>query len=211
MTEQTTTAHINIEKVEQMAAYYEAPAGFFDWLDLMKDLNSTHNPQSREDDEREAFEAWYASGWKHNGFQRTHCGGGYLIAAIEQAWQGWKARADLVGPQPTAAACDVLAERMRQISAEGWTPEHDDAHQHSELARAASCYAMGADLLHNGQHLSPPPAPLWPWSHEWWKPSEPRRMLVKAGALILAEIERIDRQQAGSPEGLNQPQQGGDQ
>ncbi|MNY70647.1 hypothetical protein D3C86_2088230 [compost metagenome] len=34
----------------------------------------------------------------------------------------------------------------------------------------------------------------WPWSEDWWKPSpEPRRNLVKAGALILADIERLDR------------------
>jgi hypothetical protein len=28
---------------------------------------------------------------------------------------------------------------------------------------------------------------------EWWKPTNRRRDLVKAGALILAEIERLDR------------------
>lgn len=33
----------------------------------------------------------------------------------------------------------------------------------------------------------------WPWHRVWWKPSTRRRNLVKAGALILAEIERLDR------------------
>lgn len=33
----------------------------------------------------------------------------------------------------------------------------------------------------------------WPWDASWWKPNARRRNLVKAGALILAEIERIDR------------------
>ena len=38
------------------------------------------------------------------------------------------------------AATDVLAERARQVSVEGWTPEHDDAHASGEMAGAASCY-----------------------------------------------------------------------
>jgi hypothetical protein len=85
----------------------------------------------------------------------------------------------------TKAAQDVLAERQRQISAEGWTPEHDDAHNNGELALAAGKYAGAA-----GGWTS---LVGWPWSQHWWKPGTPRRMLVKAGALILAEIERLDR------------------
>lgn len=34
---------------------------------------------------------------------------------------------------------------------------------------------------------------LWPWGAGWWKPSEPKRMLVKAGALVAAEIDRQER------------------
>jgi hypothetical protein len=37
----------------------------------------------------------------------------------------------------------------------------------------------------------------WPWSQDWWKPTNPRRDLVKAGALIAAEIERLDRATGG--------------
>lgn len=33
----------------------------------------------------------------------------------------------------------------------------------------------------------------WPFNQEWWKPTTARHNLVKAGALIAAEIERIDR------------------
>lgn len=80
----------------------------------------------------------------------------------------------------TQAAVDVLAERRRQIEVEGWTPEHDDGHRHSELADAAACYATNDRTL-------------WPWSAEWWKPTTRRRDLVRAAALILAEIERLDR------------------
>ncbi|WP_255467597.1 hypothetical protein [Citrobacter sp. RHBSTW-00986] len=89
------------------------------------------------------------------------------------------------------AILDVASERQRQMSIEGWTSEHDDAYQNSELADAAACYAINA---HN-QGFSTPAH--WPWDPEWWKQSGARRDLVKAGALILAEIERIDRAAKG--------------
>lgn len=85
----------------------------------------------------------------------------------------------------TDATRDVLAERRRQVEAEGWTPEHDGLHSTQELAFAAACYAT-ADAG------DPPPA-VWPWHLSWWKPADRRRNLEKAGALILAEIERLDR------------------
>jgi hypothetical protein len=80
----------------------------------------------------------------------------------------------------------IAAERQRQIEAEGWTPEHDDEHDDGQLAKAASCYASPPDCTN--RHFD------WPWAMEWWKPSEDRRReLVKAAALIVAEIERLDR------------------
>ena len=88
------------------------------------------------------------------------------------------------------AVQSVISERQRQQSVEGWTPEHDDEHTEGEMAEAAACYAMFA----NNQGFSVPG--LWPWAREWWKQSGQRRDLVKAGALILAEIERIDRQES---------------
>lgn len=96
------------------------------------------------------------------------------------------------------AVADVLAERQRQISAEGWTPEHDDEYQHCEMAVAAACYIMADD----DPRADVPE--LWPWPSEWWKPTNIRRDLVKAGALILAEIERLDRADSGSKD-RNQP------
>lgn len=89
------------------------------------------------------------------------------------------------------AARDVLSERRRQVSAEGWTPKHDDAHTDGGLAEAAACYASHASV---GPEISRHELPRdWPWAPKWWKPGDQRRMLVKAGALILAEIERLDR------------------
>jgi hypothetical protein len=91
-------------------------------------------------------------------------------------------RADLVA-ELARAAQDVLAERERQKSVEGWTAEHDDAHTDQALAKAATCYAS----------VYPLAASYWPWDLNRWKPKDRRRNLVKAGALILAEIERLDR------------------
>ena len=104
-------------------------------------------------------------------------------------------------PFTANAAYDVLAERRRQIDAEGWTTAHDDAHKDGALALAASLYAFQAISDANHGHglalarRGSCPA-LWPWAADWWKPSNRRRDLVKAGALILAEIERLDRIQS---------------
>lgn len=77
------------------------------------------------------------------------------------------------------AAADVLAERERQKARLGWTPEHDDTHTDNSISRAAAAYALDNSYI-------------WPWNGGF-KPEGHRRNLVKAGALILAEIERLDR------------------
>lgn len=91
-----------------------------------------------------------------------------------------------------AAAADVLAERKRQIEAEGFDTSHDDQHDDGDLGRAGACYAYHASL---GREYCPPLSrPFsWPWSSAWWKPKDRRRDLVRAAALIIAEIERLDR------------------
>lgn len=93
------------------------------------------------------------------------------------------------------AALDVLAERQRQISAEGYTPEHDDEHTGGELAQAAACYALAASGYAKG--VVPP---LWPWALEHWKPEYGDRDLIRAGALIQSELERRHRAAAKAQE-----------
>ena len=93
-----------------------------------------------------------------------------------------------VGDTRAGAFRDVLAERRRQIEAEGWTPAHDDRHGAHELAEAAACYCLSS-VGHTFDFFTM----IWPWEQHWFKSSGPRRDLVKAGALILAEIERLDR------------------
>lgn len=92
----------------------------------------------------------------------------------------------------TQASADVLAERIRQIEQEQWCPEHDDQYTRGQLASAAASYATSA-YWHAIGHSADNPPPRWPWSESHWKPTTARRDLVKAGALILAEIERLDR------------------
>lgn len=93
----------------------------------------------------------------------------------------------------TPAARDVLAERRRQVEVEGYTPEKDDEYADGMLANAATAYSTSAVMTMRGHtSFGAPPTP-WPWLFKHWKPTTPRRDLVKAAALILAEIERIDR------------------
>jgi hypothetical protein len=93
------------------------------------------------------------------------------------------------------AAVDVLAERRRQVEAEGFTPEHDDQWSDYELARSASEYVLVAATNPASRRWfgAGTPSDGWPFPAEWWKPTTRRHDLVKAGALILAEIERLDR------------------
>lgn len=93
---------------------------------------------------------------------------------------------------------DVTAERRRQIEVEGCTEQHDDdEHLDGDLARAAATYALydlGVPGMAEVEGLDSPQ--LWPWSLDWLKPKDRRRNLVRAGALIIAEIERLDRADA---------------
>lgn len=96
---------------------------------------------------------------------------------------------------------DVAAERRRQIEAEGYDPEHDDCHVNDEIAALACFYAMpqGArewDASSTGYGLRLGDAIL-PYGWASIEDGYRRRELVKAGALILAEIERLDRRPQG--------------
>lgn len=90
----------------------------------------------------------------------------------------------------------IAAERQRQIDVEGRTPEHDARHDEGDLLHAAVCYVEAGHRVTQGWGLHPrPPIGLWvwPWDHIDWKPDpdDPIRNLVKAGALIAAEIDRL--------------------
>lgn len=104
---------------------------------------------------------------------------------------------------------DIAAERDRQVASEHYDSLHDDQYTAGQLATAAACYAIARPLYveerRAGMAIFQDP---WPWADHFDKRKdaanwpnaippvggEPRRdMLVKAGALIAAEIDRLDR------------------
>jgi hypothetical protein len=103
----------------------------------------------------------------------------------------------------------IAQERQRQIEVEDWTAEHDDGHEDGEMATAAACYASPSPIFEqNGTCFYDP----WPWgcvisgrsvddrdgfrqatTPEMKEGKDRLRQLVIAGALIAAEIDRIQR------------------
>lgn len=100
------------------------------------------------------------------------------------------------------AAVLVVAERERQVNAEGWEPGHDDAYEPGVLARAGVGYAWDhaaqpgstehAIRWPSGRRAEYAPE-CWPLPDEWWKPKDELRDLVRAGALVAAEADRTVR------------------
>lgn len=87
---------------------------------------------------------------------------------------------------------EISLERVRQIAEEGWTTAHDDELFLRELAKAAAAYCLADVESHRGADQ------IWPFDGNW-RPKSHRKNLIRAGALVVAEIERIDR--ANTPPG----------
>lgn len=86
------------------------------------------------------------------------------------------------------AAVEAIAiERQRQIDVEGRTLEHDDRLRDGSIYRAAQAYFLQAIGFTDAARS------CWPWGWDWWKPTTPARDLEKAGALALAEKDRLRR------------------
>jgi len=85
----------------------------------------------------------------------------------------------------------ITEERKRQIEQEGWTPEHDSQYMCGELTDAAICYASRGYWRDRQSYLAVDL--IWPFPKIWWKPTPKNRIreLQKAGALIAAEIDRL--------------------
>jgi len=112
--------------------------------------------------------------------------GGYAQRDYDEAFEAGHAQALQEIRDRGVGAQRISGERKRQIEREGWSAEHDDEHKNGELRDAAACYLTLA-------------TDRWPWSLADWKPSDaPIRNLVKAGALIAAEIDRLERKAARS-------------
>jgi hypothetical protein len=97
------------------------------------------------------------------------------------------------------ALADVLGERIDQIFRHGYSAEHDRAHPPTDLPLAALTYLEDAlTKLHGGKGYAAPilgdapeaPAP-WPW-RDLFRPADARTNMVKACALLLGAIDRLD-------------------
>jgi len=96
---------------------------------------------------------------------------------------------------------EILLERQRQIHEEKYPFEHDDAHNRGEIAFAAIGHTLAsrASDYPDGKSRE---AYFWNINNmhmpSGWtcKPkTDPRRHLIIAAALLVAEIERLDRAQ----------------
>lgn len=84
----------------------------------------------------------------------------------------------------------IMEERSRQELVKGYSADLDDTYKRGELLRAANCYWHADETPENM------PAE-WPWDSLSWKPSKDRRRnLEKAGALFMAEADRLNRANA---------------
>ncbi|WP_422036558.1 hypothetical protein [Reyranella sp.] len=93
-----------------------------------------------------------------------------------------------------SAIDDIAAERDRQVKVEGFGAGRDDGFVHGQLARGAAAFAEFAGESDERRATAAGAPSIWPWwSLGHWKPKDRRADLVRAGALIVAEIERLDR------------------
>lgn len=90
----------------------------------------------------------------------------------------------------------IKAERERQIKIEGYTANYDSQHTEGELALAATAYIM-ADKNDAPGKIDTAAYSYWPWRWRLWKPRSRIQNLVRAGALIAAEIDRLLEMKGG--------------
>lgn len=87
----------------------------------------------------------------------------------------------------------IAEERQRQIEVEGFSKESDRGYTNGELATAAACYAITPTGTNVGEIIKR----LWPFHMSCFKPAKGKfpesriNELSKAGALIVAEIDRL--------------------
>ena len=106
----------------------------------------------------------------------------------------------------------IAEERQRQADVEGWNNFHDEDHTAYQLSAAAGCYIASAQNKYFLDHTHSDGKPVtrfqvrdegerkwvdgWPWDKEYDKREKHdiKRSLVIAGALIAAEIDRLNNE-----------------
>lgn len=104
---------------------------------------------------------------------------------------------------------EIAVERERQVKGEGYSPERDDKYVYGDLAKAGATFAFVATHRYRNEIVDLQKVPfdscvwkcgfgefvrnLWPWNQHNLKFKSPKEDLIKAAALIVAEIERLER------------------
>ena len=101
----------------------------------------------------------------------------------------------------TCILAAIADERMRQLFEKGFTTGRDDGYMQHELVNAAITYAAAEPVFfqRTSDDLSGSFwtfVRAWPWRRFAFRRGDRRSDLVKAAALIIAEIERLDRWEA---------------
>jgi len=125
-------------------------------------------------------------------------------AAEQETYSIGYRMATLGGPLPAIGTEKVLHEvwrkRQRQVVVHGWTRLHDDEHVSGELARAAIPYIQGAYAEVLGL-TTEELGVFWPWDNAPNLEQPTRELLLNAAALLIAELERLDRVSESSQQG----------
>lgn len=83
----------------------------------------------------------------------------------------------------------IRTERKEQVGM-GFDALHDGSHDRGEIALGAAMFAIPPETRNDSSAVKR----LWPWREDQFHPSDDRiHELVKAGAMIVAEIERLQR------------------
>lgn len=116
-----------------------------------------------------------------------------LFSALRSDY--WRKQAEDLTDCVTGGVEAINEERAEQIGKHGWSEEHDDKHEEHELTRAARAYIAAAEWVSEGRRFDQFQSNcVWRFEIEAFKPSpDPRANLAKAGALIAAAYDRLDR------------------
>ena len=100
----------------------------------------------------------------------------------------------------------IRDERKRQIGELGFTHEKDDLYVKGELLEASTCYMLAAASMQVDKDKTPKTPEqikfilikdeMWPFPPEWLKITDVNSCLRKAGGLLVAEMDRRQREEA---------------
>ena len=108
---------------------------------------------------------------------------------------------DAIDAATSPAVASVLAERIEQVDKHGRSAEHDATHQVLDLLCATSAYSTCAAFQLAEAGEGEPEfegAKEWPFT-DGYKPRDVRTNLVKATAMLLAAIDRLDATAQDAP------------